>query len=306
MSLQLVSLGECLVEFNQTGDGTWSPGFAGDAFNALFYATRLGLATGFISAVGDDPFTPMILSGIEGEGIDTTHLLRFDGYRNGIYFIELDEHAECTFHFWRNGSAATKTLLHHDIEKLAGYVASSEYFLLSGITLAVMEAPERLMELLRRVHRCTQIVLDSNYRARLWRSPEEYRRRIEQVLPYVDIFLPTAGDLMVAYRGESLEAACKRGVDSGVATVVVKCGNEGCAYWSDGSLHHIPAIGDVEVVDTTGAGDAFNAGFLTGSVRGYTLEESCALGQQVASRALGVKGAIDWGFAPDDDPVAPL
>ena len=104
--LDIVSLGECLVEFNRRDDGDFHPGFAGDAFNALFYAARLGARTGFISSVGDDLFTPIILAGIEREGIDTSRLLRIDGRRNGLYFIELDDRGEYTFHFWRERSAA--------------------------------------------------------------------------------------------------------------------------------------------------------------------------------------------------------
>src|SRR3954467_13512014 len=99
--LDLISLGECLVEFTRRADGAFGAGYAGDAFNALFYAGRLGLRTGVISALGDDLFPPMIAGGIDGEGIDTSCLLRVDGRRNGIYFIELDAAGEYTFHFWR-------------------------------------------------------------------------------------------------------------------------------------------------------------------------------------------------------------
>ncbi|MBC8145681.1 MAG: hypothetical protein H7X80_08845, partial [bacterium] len=84
----LVSLGECLVEMSRRPDGTYQPSIAGDAYNTLFYASRLGLRSGLITAVGDDLFTPMIVERIVDEGIDLSHVQRLGGRRNGIYFIE--------------------------------------------------------------------------------------------------------------------------------------------------------------------------------------------------------------------------
>jgi 2-dehydro-3-deoxygluconokinase len=291
--MHLVSLGECLVEFSRRDDGAWAEGFAGDVVNALFYAARLGLQTGFVSAVGDDLFGEMIVHGIEREGIDTSHLLRLEGRANGLYFIDLDSAGEYTFHFWRDNSAATETLMHHDRDQLISYISGSRYFLLSGITLAVMRSPERLLNLLRRLQGKTSVVLDTNYRAALWPSPEEYRRRIEEILPMVDIFLPTLGDLQVAWPSMSLETLCSRFTEQGPSTIVIKMGDRGCATWSNGSLTEIPALSEVKVIDTTGAGDAFNGGFLAGLIGYNDTTMAINLAQQTAAQALVVYGALN-------------
>lgn len=298
MPHDLISLGECLVEFTRSADGAYNAGFAGDAFNVLFYAGRLGLRTGFISAVGDDLFTPMIVEGIEREGIDSSHLLRLSGRENGLYFIELDDAGEYRFHFWRRDSAATQTLLEHDLDRLARFIAGSEFFLITGVTMAVMEGPERLTELLERVHGSTRIVFDTNYRARLWSSPAAYRERFEKLLPMIDILLPTASDLAAIYDDESLERLCERFEEMGPAMIAIKGGSEGSALWRDHRLHWQPPREVVTVVDATGAGDAFNAGFLTGLARAMSIEESCELGQRTARHVLGVPGAIDHAFRP--------
>ena len=291
--MHLVSLGECLVEFSRREDGAWTEGFAGDVVNALFYAARLGLQTGFVSAVGDDLFGEMIFHGIEGEGIDTSHLLRLKGRSNGLYFIDLDSAGEYTFHFWRDNSAATETLLHHDRDQLISYISGSRYFLLSGITLAVMRSPELLVDLLRGLQGKTSIVLDTNYRGALWSSPEEYRRRIEEIFPLVDIFLPTLGDLEVAWPSLSLETLCSRFTEQGPSTIVVKMGSRGSAAWIDGSLTEFPALPDIRVVDTTGAGDAFNGGFLAGLIGANNINMAIDLAQQTAAQALVVHGALN-------------
>jgi len=291
----IVSLGECLVEFNRRDDGSFDPGFAGDAFNALFYAGRLGARAGFISAVGDDLFTPMILGGIEREGIDISQVLRLERRRNGLYFIELDAGGEYTFHFWRERSAATATLLHHQLDPLADYITGARIFLITGVTLAVMEGPERLLRLLElvRADGGTRVALDTNYRRRLWSSPEAYRERFETILPFADILLPTRADLEEVYGAGPIEPMLRELAAAGPGLIAMKCGADGCALLTDGELRRYPAPERITPVDTTGAGDAFNAGFLTALLEGRSHEECCAVGQRVAARALRVRGALD-------------
>ena len=296
LPLHLVSLGECLVEFSRRDDGGFDARHAGDAFNVLFYAGRLGLRTGFVSAVGDDLFRPMIVDGIAREGIDLSHLLKLPGMRNGLYFIELDERGEYTFHFWRSGSAATRTLLHHDLTELAEYCAGADLFLFTGVTLAIMEGSDRLLELLMKLRGRTRIVFDTNYRPSLWNDPELYRQRLAEILPMIDILLPTEGDLLAIFPGHSIDDICARLGSARLDTIVMKGGAKGCAHWTGSGLHWHPPAEQVTVVDTTGAGDAFNAGFLTGHLRGLPLEQACELAQKTARESLQVKGAIDVKF----------
>jgi 2-dehydro-3-deoxygluconokinase len=294
----LVSLGECLVEMTRRPDGAFQPSISGDAFNTIFYAARVGMRTGLITAVGDDLFTPMIVERISDEAIDMAHVQRLPGRRNGIYFIEHDDWGERHFHYWRDNSAATETLQHADVDRLATYVSGAHFLLISGITLAVMKEPERLRELLESVHGRTTIVLDANYRPRLWRSVREYQFRIETTLPFVDVFLPSRQDIESAWRGKEPRETLAMASDAGVTTTIMKDGASGCAVYVDGELHALPPVDGFHVVDTTGAGDAFNAGVLGGLLRGTSLEEACDLGQRIAARALMVPGAIDPAFTP--------
>ncbi len=299
--LDLIALGECLVEFSRRNDGSYRTSYAGDAFNTLFYASRLGLKTGFISALGDDLFTPMILDGITRERIDTSRLMHIEGRRNGLYFIELDQHAEYTFHFWRAGSAATQTLLRHDITDLAEYCADAPLLLLTGVGLAVLQGRERLLELLQQVHGRTRVVFDTNYRSRLWDSPIQFQERMEEILPYISIALPTLSDLAAAYPGSSIEEIYGRFADKGIETIVIKMGAEGCALGrKGGALQRYPSPVLSQIVDTTGAGDAFNAGFLAGVLREMPHGDCCALGHRLAARALSVQGALDHSFGSGD------
>ncbi|HVZ38923.1 MAG TPA: sugar kinase [Candidatus Kapabacteria bacterium] len=294
-SPHLVSLGECLAELCRRTDGAFAAGYAGDAFNALFYASRLGLRTRFISALGNDLFTPMIAEGIEREGICTRWLARLADRRNGIYFIETDAEGEYTFHFWRTGSAATRTLRIFRPESLLEAVAGARFFLVTGIAVAVMEDRERLIDLLRAARGCTTIVFDTNYRPALWHGPEEYREWLDRILPEVDLLLAGAGDLRAAFGGEQPEALCTRLTEAGPQRIVLKDGARGAGLISSGGTEWFPAP-RTAVVDTTGAGDAFNAGFLSAAAAGLPDADCVALGLRVAARVLGVRGAIDPAF----------
>jgi 2-dehydro-3-deoxygluconokinase len=296
LARHLVSLGECLVEFNRRDDGAWTTAFAGDTFNTLFYAARLGLRTGFVSTVGNDLFTSMILSGIEREGIDTAQLRRSTDRPNGLYFIELDRDGEYTFHFWRENSAATGTLGNHDRDELLAYISDSRFLLLSGITLAVMRDRKALIDLLENLPETTMVVFDTNYRARLWQSTGQYRERLEEILRFTDIFLPSRSDLHTMYPGASVEEILRQLGIRDIARTILKAGSDGCGIWHEGTLRMLPPEREVRVVDCTGAGDAFNAGILAGIVRGYDEVDMCRLAQRTAERALGARGALDHSF----------
>src|ERR1700676_2698435 len=107
--LDLAGIGECLVEFSHVGDGTYQLGYSGDVLNALAAAGRLGLTTGLITAIGDDPFTAGLREILNVENIDLSHAPVLEGKPNGIYFIYLDEEGAPSFHFVRKNSAARET-----------------------------------------------------------------------------------------------------------------------------------------------------------------------------------------------------
>ncbi len=298
-SFDLISLGECLVEFSRMPIGSFHAAYAGDAFNTLFYASRLGLRTGFISTLGNDLFTQMLEEDIKREGIDTTHLLKIADRNNGLYFIDLDEEGEYTFHFWRENSAARETLARQNIDDLVEYASRSYLFLITGVTLSILHEPNRLVTLLSRLRGKTRIVFDTNYRSSLWPSPKEYQNSVRKITPYIDIFLPSRHDLSAAFPDQDLNEVLAEFAENGTTVIAVKAGGDGCLLYHDRVLKQFPAIVEEHLVDTTGAGDAFNAGFLAGLLRNESSEECCHLGQETASHALHVHGAIAHSFRRD-------
>lgn len=291
--MDLIALGECLVEFTRREDGSWRAGFAGDAVNVLVHAARLGRRCGFISSIGNDLFRSLIDMSLVREGIDMSHVRRDDERRNGLYFIENDPHGESTFHFWRDGSAATRTLVDGNLESVSLYASTGQFLFVSGVTLAVIRDIDRIVELLAAVTRTgTRVVLDTNYRRALWDSPSVYEQRIDNVLRYTSIFLPSMSDIHHVWTERNVVDLCGEWNALGVETIVIKNGAEGVLHYDNGEMRGIPPLPDIKVVDTTGAGDAFNAGFLSATIDGASIRDAIDLGQHTAAKTLAVRGAI--------------
>lgn len=287
----LVAIGEVMAELAPVSGREWRAAPAGDVFNVLVGASRLGLQCSFISAVGADGFAPMILDALDRERVDRSSLVRDESRQNGIYAVECDTQGERSFHYWRRGSAAAGMMRLFDVESVVEMVAQHRFLLVSGVTLAIVEDRQRLLEIVRGVHDRTTVVLDTNYRPKLWSDAEEYRRWWEQLLPYGSILLPSWDDLAAIYGPDNIESTLLRWSENG-STVIVKRGAEGCAWVENGQLVILPPLQPERIIDTAGAGDAFNAGVLAGLARGASIEDACMLGQQQAVQVLGLRGAI--------------
>jgi len=282
-----------MAELVPTSRDGWRAAPAGDVFNVLVGAARLGLRCSFISAVGSDGFAEMIFDALDREKIDSACVVRDPVRQNGIYTVESDGEGERRFHYWRRGSAAAGMMRTLDADTLFETIGRHRFLLLSGVTLAIVEERELLLELARRVADRVTIVLDTNYRPKLWRSGEEYRFWWEQLVPYGAILLPSWEDIGVVYGADQVEPTLRRWGD-GRALVVVKRGADGCGWIERDHLMTMPALVPEHIADTAGAGDAFNAGVLAALARDAAIDDACMLGQQQAARALAVRGAIEW------------
>jgi 2-dehydro-3-deoxygluconokinase len=136
------------------------------------------------------------------------------------------------------------------------------------------------------------VALDTNYRARGWPGPEVARRRIADVLARGDLALPTLDDERGLFGDRDLDGCLERLHGLGVSEVAVKLGREGaCVSWP-GGLERVPARSGVDVVDSTGAGDAFDAAYLHARLAGEDPPTAAAAGNALAAATLGHRGAI--------------
>lgn len=274
--------------------GDFRMGFAGDTFNTAWYMRRLrpDVATRYFSRVGTDAVSYSMLAMMSGAGIDTTFIEQDPVRSVGLYLISL-QNGERSFSYWRDQSAARKLAQDAALLKRAMQDADLIYF--SGITLAILDTQGRevLLEALRKARADGKTVaFDSNLRPRLWASNDEMTTTVMKAATVSDIILPSYDDEADFFGDADINATGSRYLNAGAKTIVIKNGAGAIHYIHDGVSHHInpPSVG--EIVDTTSAGDSFNAGFFAGLDRATSMENLILSASKVAGQVIGRKGAL--------------
>lgn len=305
--IDLIAIGEGMVEF-QADDGsaragTYRRGFAGDVVNTLVNGARLGLRVALVSRIGDDAFAPALVAAWRSEGLDLRHAPVVPG-ENGLYFVFTDDAGERRFAYRRAGSAASR-LLPDDID--ADFLRAARMVLLSGITQAISDTAADAVA--RAAVLARVAAYDPNHRPSLWSARgADPATGLRAVAPRMRWLLPSwPADLAALDIGDAVppgEAARRFAALAPDGGVALKLGAEGVLVRQGGDERHVPATPVAAVVDTTGAGDAWNARFLAGVIRGEAPVDAAAVANRWAARVLAHRGAIP-PRAPDDAAFVP-
>jgi len=284
--MRAVCIGECMVELAPAGDGLLRQGFAGDTFNTAWYLRRQrpDWAVDYVSRVGTDAISADMLGFMQAAGIGTGHITRMPDRTVGLYLISLKE-GERSFSYWR-GQSAAKTVA-DDEPALTTALQGAGLVVFSGITLAIL-TPDRREALLRLVKASGAVLaFDPNMRPRLWSGAEEMREWEVRAAQVADILLPSFDEEQALHGDASPEDTLARYTALGVPLVVVKNGG-GRIHATGGQFDPAP----VQPVDTTAAGDSFNAGFLAAHLDGAPLQQALAAGSTLAARVISARGAL--------------
>lgn len=295
----IAAIGECMVELApssvQDGDECLRQGFAGDTLNTAWYLRSLlpeSRAVRYVTAVGEDAISDRMLAFMARNGIDTRWITRLPDRTVGLYLISLDA-GERSFTYWRGQSAARS--LADDPDRLAQSLAGCKLAYLSGITLAILpEAGRRtlLQELARFRAKGGLVAFDPNIRPALWRGTAAMRRGITEGYAACDFALPTFDDDGALFGDATPEACAHRIAALGAFEVVVKNGAGPALLHSDGRQARLPPLQAVEPLDTTAAGDSFNAGWLASRLGGACATTAVMAGHDLAARVIRHRGAL--------------
>lgn len=290
----IASIGECMLELSGSGS-EWRMGHAGDTFNMLWALRALlpeAQPTDYVSAFGDDPFSAQQLAFFSENGIGTAASPRIVGARPGLYAITLDG-AERSFTYWRADAAARR--LADDPAALAKSLENRALVYFSGITLAILDDKAReilLHAVIRAGEAGSFVAFDPNYRPRLWTSTSAAREAVTSALAVTDIALPTFPDEQALFGDASPQATAERLATAGVGEAVVKNGEDAALVVANGRAEAVPATHVENPVDTTGAGDSFNGGYLAARLLGHGPVEAARRGHKVAAAVVQVRGAL--------------
>lgn len=288
---RIVCCGEGMLELSRRGED-WKLGYGGDTLNTAIHLARLGHDVAYFTALGTDPLSAKLRADWETEGIDTSLILTHPSRNAGLYAITTDDAGERSFAYWRETSAAREMFDLADTEVRRKVIQGCDLFYHSLITTAVLNDNGRVaLVLLAGIVRNQggKVAFDGNYRPRLWQNPEIARAMHDGAIRAADIGLPTLEDEHALTGAVDANVVATAWQALGCKETVVKLGVEGCRL-PDGKV--VPPPRQLAPVDTSGAGDAFNAGYLDARLRGATPSEAAQAGHELAGWTVMRPGAI--------------
>jgi sugar/nucleoside kinase (ribokinase family) len=254
---------------------------AGTAAGTAVDLAKLGADVVSLGAIGSDRLGEFLLALLEDHGIDTRHLVRKETAQTSATMLPIRPNGERpALHV----PGATPQLVREDID--LGAIGPLGALHVGGADVLGDFAGDPLRDILIEARAAGAVTtLDV-----LAPGDPDSWKRLRPILEYVTYFLPNDDQLRRLTGTDDLVDAARVAIDGGVEAVLVSCGAAGCLLVTGSGQWSIPAF-DVEVVDTTGCGDAASAGFITGVLAGWSLEDSAWLAMAAAALVAGGLGS---------------
>ncbi len=289
-TIDVLSIGEPLVEFNQTrpGEPGYLQGFGGDSSNMIIAAARSGARAAYATRIGDDEFGRAFLELWRTEGVDTRGVAIDREAHTAVYFVRHGPQGH-VFSYLRAGSAASRMRpddLPADLLRAARFVHAS------GISMAISASAADTVLAAFEAARAggAKVSLDSNLRLKLWPLARA-RAMIGAAAAMADYFFPSLDEARVLSGREETDAVLDWAHGLGAKTVFLKLGAEG-AIASDGTRRErVPGV-QVEVVDATGAGDCFCGAALARLAAGDSIVDAARYANAAAALSTTGFGAV--------------
>jgi len=294
---RVACIGEVMIELITDGENRAELNVAGDTYNTAVYLARLlgrdHVSVSFITALGQDRFSDRIVAHMTAHGVDAGYLERRADRLPGLYAIDTDHCGERSFTYWRSDSAARK-LFSEPTGMEVDVIEDFDLVYLSGITLSILppSVRRRLMRGLDRFRAAGGLVAyDSNHRPRLWKSASEAREVNLEIWARTDIGLPSADDELEIHGESGEQQILSRLRGLGLRGGALKRGAGGPVA-INGSVDGVTFAPVDRIIDSTAAGDSFNAGFLAEIILGGGQIAAMRAGHALASKVVQARGAI--------------
>lgn len=294
MSAKVWVLGDAVVDLLPESDGRLLPCPGGAPANVAVGIARLGGTSGFIGRVGDDPFGALMQRTLLTEGVDITYLKQDEWHRTSTVLVDLNDQGERSFTFMVRPSAD----LFLETTDLPCW-RHGEWLHLCSIALSAEPSRTSAFTAMTAIRHAGGFVsFDPNIREDLWQDEHLLRLCLRQALQLADVVKLSEEEWrLISGKTQNDRDICALAKEYEIAMLLVTIGAEGVVVCYRGQVHHFAGM-SVNCVDSTGAGDAFVAGLLTGlSSTGLSTDERemrriIDLAQRCGALAVTAKGAM--------------
>ncbi len=293
--LDVLTIGEMVVDFisvektdTLSNASTFRRYLGGSPANIAVNVSKLGGHSAVIAKTGIGAFGQFLKSELRRHGVNTDYLLMDHRTHTTVIFVSSTA-ATPDFEEFRSGDYL---LTPGEVSREA--ISRTRVVHASTFALSCEPCRSAVIESFREAREMGKIVsLDPNYSRRVWPDQKEARRVIREAYGYVNLTKPSADDARRIFGPDyEPEQYIEMFHDLGAETVVFTMGGEGNLVSERGEITaHVPAR-PVEVVDATGAGDAFWAGFLTATLDGNPAERAVLFAREIVERKLATKGPL--------------
>ena len=294
MSAKVWVLGDAVVDLLPESDGRLLPCPGGAPANVAVGIARLGGTSGFIGRVGDVPFGALMQRTLLTEGVDITYLKQDEWHRTSTVLVDLNDQGERSFTFMVRPSAD----LFLETTDLPCW-RHGEWLHLCSIALSAEPSRTSAFTAMTAIRHAGGFVsFDPNIREDLWQDEHLLRLCLRQALQLADVVKLSEEEWrLISGKTQNDRDICALAKEYEIAMLLVTKGAEGVVVCYRGQVHHFAGM-SVNCVDSTGAGDAFVAGLLTGlSSKGLSTDERemrqiIDLAQRCGALAVTAKGAM--------------
>ncbi|UXH46379.1 sugar kinase [Rossellomorea vietnamensis] len=291
----VVTIGDAMITLDPSSTGpmrfvsSFERKIGGAELNFAIGCARLGLKTGWISRLGNDEFGRHIFNTVRGEGVDVSEVELVDGYPTSLNFKEIMGDGSSRTFYYRDRSPTTvltKETLNED------FLKNTKILHITGVFPAVDKTKN--IELIRHAiieakKHGVMVSCDPNIRLKLW-SEDEARDVLRSFLPYVDILLTGIEEADLLFGTSDTDEIIEHCKQFGITHLAIKKGEEGSVGYVDGEYVEAPAVKAKKVVDTVGAGDGFDAGFIYGILQNWPLKKALHFANIIGSMVVSVTG----------------
>lgn len=245
--------------------------------NYLVAVSRLGGSCGFIGAVGDDSYGEFLIEDFKQENVDSSQLLKIRGKKTPVNFIFVAKGEKTII---QSPHMQTTKIESSDLNE--NYISKAK---LMHTTIIHPEVTRKAITLAKNNGVKISVDLESQIALRGWED-------LKDILLKVDILIPNKEGAKSITNSNTPEESAKVLINKGIPVVIITMGSQGALITTKDFQKLIPSYKIDKIVDTTGAGDAFNGAFSFGYwIKGWDLEKSCRYGNAAASLKIQKLGA---------------